>query len=329
MVLDVILQARDRGLFHAITDCGAGGFSSAVGEMGAELRRRGRPRNARRSSTQGSRYTEIWISEAQERMVLAVPPRDAGRRCRSSAQRRTSRRPTSASSSTPGGSRSATTARWSATCRWTSCTTAGPPVVREASFTPPPERPLELPEPARLHGRPARAARGTGTSAARSGSSASTTTRSRAATVHQAAGRRPRRRAGRRGGDPAGARARTAAWRSPAASTRATAARPLRDGGLRHRRGDPQLRGRGRPIPRRIALLDNFCWGNTERPETPGLAGAGRPGLPRRGAGLRHAVHLRQGQPEQRIHARGPEPGHPADAPDQRDRPGARRPRAA
>ena len=37
MVLDVIIQARDRQLFHAITDCGAGGFSSAVGEMGAEL----------------------------------------------------------------------------------------------------------------------------------------------------------------------------------------------------------------------------------------------------------------------------------------------------
>ncbi len=36
-VLDVILQARDRGLYHAITDCGAGGFSSAVGEMGEEL----------------------------------------------------------------------------------------------------------------------------------------------------------------------------------------------------------------------------------------------------------------------------------------------------
>ena len=36
-LLDVILQARDRGLFHAITDCGAGGFSSAVGEMGAKL----------------------------------------------------------------------------------------------------------------------------------------------------------------------------------------------------------------------------------------------------------------------------------------------------
>src|SRR5205823_6824830 len=36
-VLDVILQARDRGQYSAITDCGAGGFSSAVGEMGAEI----------------------------------------------------------------------------------------------------------------------------------------------------------------------------------------------------------------------------------------------------------------------------------------------------
>ena len=32
-VTDAILQARDRQLYHAITDCGAGGFSSAIGEM--------------------------------------------------------------------------------------------------------------------------------------------------------------------------------------------------------------------------------------------------------------------------------------------------------
>ena len=32
--LDVLLEARDRGLYSAVTDCGAGGFSSAVGEMG-------------------------------------------------------------------------------------------------------------------------------------------------------------------------------------------------------------------------------------------------------------------------------------------------------
>ncbi|MDQ3329047.1 MAG: AIR synthase related protein, partial [Planctomycetota bacterium] len=34
MLADVLLAARDRRLFHAVTDCGAGGFSSAVGEMG-------------------------------------------------------------------------------------------------------------------------------------------------------------------------------------------------------------------------------------------------------------------------------------------------------
>ena len=73
MVLDVILQARDRGLFHAITDCGAGGFSSAVGEMGAELGADVQLENAP-LKYEGLSYTEIWISEAQERMVLAVPP---------------------------------------------------------------------------------------------------------------------------------------------------------------------------------------------------------------------------------------------------------------
>ncbi len=36
-LLDVLLQARDAGLYNAVTDCGAGGFSSAVGEMGEAL----------------------------------------------------------------------------------------------------------------------------------------------------------------------------------------------------------------------------------------------------------------------------------------------------
>ncbi|MBI2824535.1 MAG: phosphoribosylformylglycinamidine synthase subunit PurL [Planctomycetia bacterium] len=73
MLLDVILAARDRGLYHAITDCGAGGFSSAVGEMGAEI---GAEVWLDRVPLkyEGLSYCEIWISEAQERMVLAVPP---------------------------------------------------------------------------------------------------------------------------------------------------------------------------------------------------------------------------------------------------------------
>ena len=71
-VMDCLLQVSERGILHSVTDCGGGGLSSAVGEMGKEsgvkvyldrvpLKYRGlSPR-------------EIWISESQERMVLAVP----------------------------------------------------------------------------------------------------------------------------------------------------------------------------------------------------------------------------------------------------------------
>src|SRR5262249_47247316 len=71
-MLDVLLQARDEGLYEAITDCGAGGFSSAVGEMAAEV---GAAVDLDRAPLkyEGLSYTEIWISESQERMVLAVP----------------------------------------------------------------------------------------------------------------------------------------------------------------------------------------------------------------------------------------------------------------
>jgi phosphoribosylformylglycinamidine synthase len=75
-VLDVILQARDHPdgcLYSAITDCGAGGLSSAVGEMAAEAGAEVELEEVPLKYT-GLRYDEIWISEAQERMVLAVPP---------------------------------------------------------------------------------------------------------------------------------------------------------------------------------------------------------------------------------------------------------------
>jgi phosphoribosylformylglycinamidine synthase len=70
---DVILAARDRNLFTAITDCGAGGLSSAVGEMGEKL---GAFVELDKVPLKyaGLRYDEIWISEAQERMVMSVPP---------------------------------------------------------------------------------------------------------------------------------------------------------------------------------------------------------------------------------------------------------------
>ena len=69
---DTLLKARDRNLYTAVTDCGAGGFSSAVGEMGQYL---GAEVDLEKAPLKyhGLSYTEIWISEAQERMVLSVP----------------------------------------------------------------------------------------------------------------------------------------------------------------------------------------------------------------------------------------------------------------
>ena len=74
-VADVLLKARDLGLFSAVTDCGAGGLSSAIGEMGEKI---GAIVELDRVPLKydGLRYDEIWISEAQERMVLAVPAAD-------------------------------------------------------------------------------------------------------------------------------------------------------------------------------------------------------------------------------------------------------------
>ncbi len=73
--LDVILQARELKLYDCITDCGAGGFSSAVGEMGERI---GTEVNLEKAPLKygGLLPWEILLSEAQERMVLSVPPRN-------------------------------------------------------------------------------------------------------------------------------------------------------------------------------------------------------------------------------------------------------------
>ena len=72
-MLDVILKAQADKLYDCITDCGAGGFSSAVGEMGrnvgAEVDLEAAP-----LKYGGLHPWEILLSEAQERMVLSVPP---------------------------------------------------------------------------------------------------------------------------------------------------------------------------------------------------------------------------------------------------------------
>ena len=71
--LDTLIQVRDKGLYTSITDCGAGGLSSAVGEMGEKL---GVKVDLEKIPLKykGLSYTEMWISEAQERMVIAVKP---------------------------------------------------------------------------------------------------------------------------------------------------------------------------------------------------------------------------------------------------------------
>ena len=70
-LIDVLTGADH--LWTAITDCGAGGLSSAVGEMaecvGADVELTVVPLKYR-----GLQPWEIWLSEAQERMVVAVPP---------------------------------------------------------------------------------------------------------------------------------------------------------------------------------------------------------------------------------------------------------------
>ena len=71
---DFIMEVRDRGLFRCITDNGAGGLSSSVGEMaefsgGCDVDLRLAP-----LKYSGLQPWEILISESQERMTFAVQP---------------------------------------------------------------------------------------------------------------------------------------------------------------------------------------------------------------------------------------------------------------
>ncbi|WP_374029124.1 AIR synthase-related protein [Bdellovibrio bacteriovorus] len=75
-LLDFTLQARDRGWIQAITDNGAGGVSSSIGEMaqisgGARLDLSKHP-----LKYENLEYWEMLISESQERISYAVKPSD-------------------------------------------------------------------------------------------------------------------------------------------------------------------------------------------------------------------------------------------------------------
>ena len=71
---EFLLEARDLGLFRCITDNGAGGISCSFGEMGkysggCECDLAGAP-----LKYEGLQPWEVLVSEAQERMTLAVQP---------------------------------------------------------------------------------------------------------------------------------------------------------------------------------------------------------------------------------------------------------------
>ncbi len=75
---DFLLEARDAGWLNFITDCGGGGLSSAVGEAarlagGAEVWLDKVPLKYK-----GLDPWEIWVSESQERMIVAIAPENQG-----------------------------------------------------------------------------------------------------------------------------------------------------------------------------------------------------------------------------------------------------------
>ncbi len=70
-VIDAILAMRDKNLIRAITDCGAGGYSSAIGEMAKNT---GAVVNLEKVPLKYANLSpwEIFLSESQERMVIAI-----------------------------------------------------------------------------------------------------------------------------------------------------------------------------------------------------------------------------------------------------------------
>jgi len=71
---DFTMEARNRGLYRFITDNGAGGLSSSIGEMAEECNGCALDLAKAPLKYAGMQPWEILVSEAQERMSYAVPP---------------------------------------------------------------------------------------------------------------------------------------------------------------------------------------------------------------------------------------------------------------
>ena len=276
----------------------------AVGEMGAETRRRRRPRRARRSSTPACAPPRSGSARRRSAWSLAVPPERRGRAAR--ALRGRGRRgdgPRRVHGHGPPRGRATHGETHRRPRHGRSCTRASRRSSREASWAPPP--PAE--RPARPRARPragaARAAARRPTSRARSGSSASTTTRCRRGSVVKPLvgvaahgpsrrGRASRRSSRSRAGFALGVRHQPALGDlDPYAMARG-----------RDRRGAAQRRRASAAIPTRMRDPRQLLLGQLRRsPTALGALVRRARGLPRRGARLRHAVHLRQGLAEQRV----------------------------
>ncbi len=74
-IFDAILEARDQNLIRAVQDLGAGGFSSAIGEMGVETGVTVQLEKAP-LKYQGLVPWEIFLSESQERMLIILPKKN-------------------------------------------------------------------------------------------------------------------------------------------------------------------------------------------------------------------------------------------------------------
>lgn len=72
----IVKEARDLLLYNSITDCGAGGISCSVSEMAKESNGCIVDLEKTPLKYEGLDPWEIWISESQERMTLAVPKKN-------------------------------------------------------------------------------------------------------------------------------------------------------------------------------------------------------------------------------------------------------------
>ena len=319
-VLDGLLAARDARLYRAVTDCGAGGLSSAVGEMGAEC---GATVDLEKVPLKypGLSPEEIWISEAQERMVFAVPPEHLDALLATFEAE--GAEATAIGTFTDSGR---------LVLRYDGVTQGdldmhflhegNPRQTRQASLSPP-----EVEDP----GAPGGGAGGPAARAARHPHHRQQGV-DRASVRPRGAGaardrpherRRPRRAERRRGPEPAPGlaqgrrdrRRRERSLRPP---------RPARHGRGLHRRG-PAQRGRRRSGSQPHLAARQLLLGQLQQARPTGCPRPRLQGLLRGRHGVRHAVHQRQGLAQQRVPRRGRDPGHPADAPDLGPRRGARR----